>query len=88
MLLHSRNKNMYTWFSGGYLDDFRDIGTFPLSGRKRTTPYGHDLHYNQQMLLEKRNNMYGLWLGISTVFKIFSNFPFLGVGLTTGAISN
>jgi hypothetical protein len=29
---------------------------------------------------------YGLGVGISIVFEIFSNFLFLGVGLTTGAI--
>jgi hypothetical protein len=46
----------------------------------RTTPYSHYLNYHQ-MLLEKRNkNIYGLREGISTVFEIFSNFPFLGGG--------
>jgi hypothetical protein len=34
------------------------------------------------MLLNTRNkNIYGLGVGISTVFKIFSNFPFLGGGV-------
>jgi hypothetical protein len=40
------------------------------------------------MFLDTRNkNMYGLGVGISTDFKIFSNFPFQGVGLTPGVIS-
>jgi hypothetical protein len=34
------------------------------------------------MLLNTRNkNIYGLGVGISTVFKIFSNFNFLGGGV-------
>jgi hypothetical protein len=33
------------------------------------------------MPLKTRNkNIYGLGVGISTVFEIFSNFPFLGGG--------
>jgi hypothetical protein len=40
------------------------------------------------LLLDTRNkNIYGLGVGISKVFEIFSNFLFLGVGLTPGAIS-
>jgi hypothetical protein len=40
------------------------------------------------MFLDTRNkNIYGLGMGISIVFKIFSHFLFLGVGLTPGAIS-
>jgi hypothetical protein len=36
------------------------------------------------MLLEKRNNnMYGIWVGISTGFEIFNNFPFLGSRVET-----
>jgi hypothetical protein len=34
-----------------------------------------------------KNIYYGLGVGISIVFEIFSNFSFLG-GLTSGAISN
>jgi hypothetical protein len=43
-----------------------------------------------QMLLERRNkNTYSLRVGISIVFKIFSNFLFQGrVGLTPWAISD
>jgi hypothetical protein len=38
------------------------------------------------MLLDTKNkNKYGLGVGISTVFEIFSHFLFLGVGLTPGA---
>jgi hypothetical protein len=34
------------------------------------------------MPLNTRNkNIYGLGVGISTVFEIFSNFPFLGGGV-------
>jgi hypothetical protein len=36
----------------------------------------------------RNKNIYGLGVGISTVFKIFSNFPFLGGGVDPGAISN
>jgi hypothetical protein len=32
--------------------------------------------------------MYGLVMGISTVFEIFNNFSHLGVEVTPGAISN
>jgi hypothetical protein len=41
------------------------------------------------MFLDTKNkNKYDLGVGISIVFKKFSNFPFLGVRLTPGAISN
>jgi hypothetical protein len=36
----------------------------------------------------KNIHVHGLGVGISIVFEIFSNFPFLGVELTPGAISN
>jgi hypothetical protein len=36
----------------------------------------------------RSKNIYGLGVGISIVFKMFSNFLFLGVGLTPRAISN
>ena len=40
------------------------------------------------MLLNARNkNIYGLGVGISTVFKIFSYFPFKGAGLTPGVMT-
>jgi hypothetical protein len=40
------------------------------------------------VLDSKNKNIYCLGVVISIVFNIFSNFPFLGVGLTTRAISN
>jgi hypothetical protein len=41
------------------------------------------------MLLDTRNKyIQSLGVGISIVFKIFSNFPFLRMELTQGAISN
>jgi hypothetical protein len=40
------------------------------------------------MLLDIRNkNVYSLGVGISTVFKIFSYFNFLGVGLIPGVMT-
>jgi hypothetical protein len=37
---------------------------------------------------KNKNILYGLGVGISIVFEVFSNFPFQGGGLTLGAISN
>jgi hypothetical protein len=40
------------------------------------------------LLLDTRNkNIYSLGVGISTVFKIFSYFNFLGVGLISGVMT-
>jgi hypothetical protein len=42
----------------------------------RTILYGHDLY-----TITRKKNIYGLGVGISIVFEIFSNFPFLRGGV-------
>jgi hypothetical protein len=44
--------------------------------------------YYQMLLGTRKKNMYGLGVGISIVYEIFSNFTFLRVELTPGVISN
>jgi hypothetical protein len=66
---------------------FEILGHFLFKGGQ-DHPYGHDLHtirwsltQRNQMVLDTRNkNLYGLGVGFSIVFEIFSNFPFLGGG--------
>jgi hypothetical protein len=76
------------WFWGGDFNGFEILGHF-LFREDRTIPCGHNYIYHQMLLDTRNKNIYGLGVGISIVFEIFSNFPFWGWGgwgLTSGAI--
>jgi hypothetical protein len=77
---------------GNDLNSFRDISVYGDGD----DPRGHILciAYTCTACNRRNQNINSLGVGISIVFKIFSNFPFLGCvcggggGLTPGVISN
>jgi hypothetical protein len=72
------------WFRGGGLHSFRDIQQFPVPGGVGWTLRAisnvlHILHVTHGT----RKYIYGSGVGISIIFEIFSNFPFLRDGINS-----
>jgi hypothetical protein len=70
------------------LNGFWNIRELPVKEGARPHRVVMTNTHHQMVLDTWYKNMYGLGVGISIVFEIFINFPFLGVGLTPGALPN
>jgi hypothetical protein len=65
------------WFRGGNLNCFWDIRTISVSRGRNHPILSWPIHH--QMFLDTENkNMYGLGVGIATVFQIFGHFLIKG----------
>jgi hypothetical protein len=70
-------KQEYVWFRGWDLNSFQDIRAFPVSGGMGT-PHMVITYIPSDAPDSRIKGMYGLWVGISTVFQILGHFLFKG----------
>jgi hypothetical protein len=77
MSLPGNPTGLYLWLGGEDLNSFRDNKVLPVP-----VPWDHFVWswptYHQMLLDTRNKNMYGLGMGISTVFKTFGHFLYQG----------